>query len=245
MTDLWVGTSGYSHPEWRGAFFPADLPEEQMLRYYAGHLSTVELNSTFHRLPSVRMLQAWAKETPPRFAFSLKAPRRITHELQLRDAAESVTEFCDTVRVLKAKLGAILLQVPSFLKKDVPRLEDFLHQLPPGFRMAMEFRNPSWCSDEVFECLRRFDIALCITDHDEHATPFEMTGAFAYLRLRRSVYTDEDLAEWTKRLTRGACNATAAYVYFKQDEPARAAVLAAKLAAALQPDVASAAPAQP
>ena len=245
MTDVWVGTSGYSHPEWRGTFYPADLPEEQMLRQYAARFPSVELNHTFYRLPSVRTLHAWAKETPAHFAFTLKAPRHITHELRLRDAAESVTEFCDTVQVLKAKLGAILFQVPPFQKKDLPRLEDFLHQLPPGFRMAMEFRNPSWFADEVLECLRRFGIALCVTDHDEHATPFEVTGGFVYLRLRRSAYSDEDLAHWVERLVRAGRDCTTAYVYFKQDEPARAALLAAKFVALLQPDATGAVPLQP
>ena len=101
-----------------------------------------------------------------------KAPRRITHDLRLRDAADPLTYFCDTAKALKKKLGAMLFQLPPFLKKDVARLEDFLHQLPPGFRPAFEFRHQTWFADDVFECLRRFDVALCIAEHEERSAPF-------------------------------------------------------------------------
>lgn len=240
MSRIWVGTSGYSYKEWRGPFYPPDLPESQMLRYYAQHCSTVEINQTFYRLPTVRAAQSWTKETPEKFLFSLKAPRRITHEMRLRDAADPLTSFCDTAKVLGAKLGAMLFQLPPFLKKDVPRLEDFLHQLPPGFRAAFEFRNPGWFCDEVFECLHRFEVALCVAEHEECEVPFERTAAFGYLRLRRPDYGDEEIAAWARRL-RDAAGWQDAFVYFKHEAGGKGPALAARLLALLQPAVQAAA----
>ena len=127
MSNLWIGTSGYSYAEWKGPFYPEETPDSQMLSYYGERFNTVEINYTFYRTPTVRVLQGWAKETPESFLFSLKAPRRITHEMRLRDAADPLAFFCDTAKALKGRLGTLLFQLPPFLKKDVPRLEDFLH----------------------------------------------------------------------------------------------------------------------
>ena len=235
MARFWIGTSGYSIKEWRGPFYPADMPDEALLRYYSDRFPTVELNHTFHRMPNIRTVQGWAKETSPGFAFSLKAPRRITHDLRLRDAAEPLTYFCDTVRVLKDKLGALLFQIPPFVRKDVSRLEDFLHQLPPGYRPAFEFRNPAWLADDTFECLRRFDVALCCAEHPERAMPFEVTAPFGYFRLRRPDYSDAELEAWANRLLEAAPQWDDVFVYFKQDVPGRAPQLAERLLALVHP----------
>ncbi len=229
MTTFWVGTSGYNYKEWKGPFYPADLAEAEMLKYYAQRFSTVEINYTFYRMPNVRTLQGWAKDTPEGFSFTLKAPRRITHDLRLRDAADPLTYFCDTAKALKQRLGALLFQLPPFLKKDLPRLEDFLHQLPSGFRPAFEFRNPSWFADETYECLQRFDAALCIAEHEERSAPFEQTANFGYFRLRRPDYTDADLAAWAQRLQDAAAPWTDAFIYFKHEEAGKGPLFAAKL----------------
>jgi len=241
MSTFWIGTSGYNYKEWRGHFYPSDLPDQEMLRYFSQRFSSVEINYTFYRMPTVRTLQGWGKETPEGFSFSLKAPRRITHDLRLRDAGELVTYFCDTAKALKSKLGAMLFQLPPFLKKDVARLEDFLHQLPPGFRPAFEFRNQSWFADDVFECLRRFDAALCIAEHDERSAPLEQTANFGYFRLRRTDYSDADLAQWAERLESAAAAWSDVFVYFKHEEAGKGPLYASKLAALLQPATAAAA----
>ena len=233
MATFWIGTSGYNYKEWKGSFYPADLSEHDMLRYYAQRFATVEINYTFYRMPNVRTLQGWAKEAPDGFAFTLKAPRRITHDLRLRDAADPLTYFCDTAKALKTKLGALLFQLPPFLKKDLSRLEDFLHQVPPGFRAAFEFRNPSWFADDVFECLRRFAVALCIAEHDDLSVPFEQTAHFGYFRLRRPEYSDADLAVWAERLTDAAARWSDVFVYFKHEAAGRGPLLAAKLSSLL------------
>jgi len=230
---LWIGTSGYNYKEWKGPFYPDDIADGAMLRYYAGRFSTVEINYTFYRMPNVRTLQGWAKETPESFSFTLKAPRRITHDLRLRDAADQLTYFCDTAKALKQRLGALLFQLPPFLKKDLPRLEDFLHQLPPGYRAAFEFRNPSWFADEIYDCLRRFDAALCVAEHQERNVPFESTATFGYFRLRRLDYTDADLAAWAQRLVDAGAQWTDAFVYFKHEEAGKGPLFAEKLSALL------------
>jgi uncharacterized protein YecE (DUF72 family) len=229
MATLWIGTSGFSYKEWLGSFYPLDLPEQQMLRYYAERFASVEINYTFYRLPTVRTLQGWAKEVPEHFAFALKAPRRITHDLRLRDAADVAADFCDIAQALKHRLGAILFQLPPFLKKDTARLEDFLHQLPPGCRPAFEFRNQSWFADDVFECMRRFGVALCISEAEDRNTPFEVTADFGYFRLRRPDYTDDDLATWARRIQDTGARWTDAFVYFKHETEGKGPHLAAKL----------------
>jgi uncharacterized protein YecE (DUF72 family) len=245
MATFWIGTSGYNYKEWRGPFYPSDLPEQEMLKFYAQRLATVEINYTFYRMPTVRVLQGWSKETPENFVFTLKAPRRITHELRLRDAADPLQYFCDTAKVLKQKLGGLLFQLPPFLKKDVSRLEDFLHQLPPGFRPAFEFRNATWFADEVYECLRRFEVALCVSDREERGTPIESTAPFGYFRLRRQDYTDADLEAWAQRLVDAGSGWQDVFVYFKHEADGRGPELAAKLWSLLHQEPAAAAGGEP
>jgi uncharacterized protein YecE (DUF72 family) len=239
MARFWIGTSGYNYKEWRGNFYPSDLAEQDMLKFYAQRLPTVEINYTFYRMPTVRILQSWAKETPDTFLLTLKAPRRITHDLRLRDAADPLTYFCDTTKILKQKLGALLFQLPPFLKKDVSRLEDFLHQLPPGFRPAFEFRNTTWYADDVYECLRRFDVALCMADREDYSSPLEPTAPFGYFRLRRPDYSDAELAEWAQRFVDAPSAWQDIFIYFKHEAAGRGPLLAAKLTSLLQPEAAS------
>jgi uncharacterized protein YecE (DUF72 family) len=235
MAKVWIGTTGYNYQEWRGNFYPPDVAEEHLLRFYAQRFSTLEVSQTSHRMPNVRTLQSWAKETREGFTFSLKAPRRITHDLRLRDAGDALTSFCDTAKALKDKLGVLLFQLPPFLKNDVSRLEDFLHQMPPGFRPAFEFRNASWFTDEVFECLRRFDAALCVAEFEERSAPLECTAPFGYLRLRRRDYTDADLAAWAERLAEASSGWQDVFVYFKHEAEGKGPQFAAKLQGLVEP----------
>lgn len=217
MANVWVGTSGYSYKQWKGVFYPEDLPDARMLQYYATRFNSVEINYTFYRFASVRQLQGWAKEVPASFAFTLKAPRRITHEMRLRDAAETASDFCETAGALKDKLGVLLFQLPPFLKRDVARLEDFLHQMPSGFRLVFEFRNATWFTDEVYDCLRRFNVALCAVEADERESPLESTASFGYFRLRRSVYDDAALAATARRILTAAADWSDVFAYFKHE----------------------------
>jgi len=216
---LLAGTSGYSYKEWLGHFYPEKLPGSEMLRYYAGHFPTVEINNTFYRMPAESMLAQWAEQVPEHFTFTLKAPRRITHENRLQSEAEPhVTEFVRRAGVLGNKLGALLFQLPPYLKKDVPRLRDFLALLPTGTRAAFEFRNESWLDDEVYEALRSRAAMLCVTDTDEGDTPFVVTADWGYVRLRRTHYDDTELRSWAARIAKHPVDRT--YVYFMHEDEA-------------------------
>jgi len=228
MTQLLAGTSGFSYKEWLGKFYPEKHPAEEMLRYYAGHFSTVEINNTFYRMPAEAMLARWAEEVPEQFAFTLKAPRRITHELRLKECESHVAEFLRRAQALGAKLGPVLFQLPPFLKKDLPRLRDFLALLPAGRPAAFEFRNDSWQDDEVYETLRARGAMLCYTDTDEgDSPPVVATAASGYLRLRRTHYDDAELGEWAGRIA--ALGLDRAYVYFMHEDDALGTVFARKL----------------
>src|SRR3954462_15993170 len=145
--NLYVGTSGYSYKQWKGPFYPEDLPDKQMLHFYAERFRSVEINNTFYRMPKEAVLEAWASEVPADFKFVLKAPQRITHMQRLKDAGDSVAYLLKTAAVLKEKLGPLLFQLPPYLKKDLPRLRDFLALLPSDSPTAFEFRHESWLDD--------------------------------------------------------------------------------------------------
>ena len=169
MPRYWIGTSGYNYPEWKGSFYPQKLPPKKMLPYYAERLDTVEINYTFYRLPTERLLAGWADVTPPRFRFTLKAPRRITHEARLADCVEVTRAFCDAAGILGDRLGTLLFQLPPSFRKSLDVLDRFLDALPPGARAAFEFRHASWHHPDVIERLAARGVALCVADSETAA----------------------------------------------------------------------------
>src|SRR5512134_2207236 len=162
-----VGTSGWSYKEWKGSFYPADLPADEMLRYYAGRFPAVEINNSFYRIPKEKVLLEWAEQVPREFRFVLKASRRITHINRLTDADGSLAYMLRTFNVLGERLGPTLFQCPPTLRKDMDRLRDFLALVPRTWRAALEFRHDSWFTDEVYEALRAHDVALVAVEEDE------------------------------------------------------------------------------
>jgi uncharacterized protein YecE (DUF72 family) len=222
---LFVGSSGYSYKEWRGTFYPEELSEKRMLHYYGERFRTVEINNTFHRMPTVQLLEGWAGEVPSDFKFVLKAPQQITHLQRLRDVDESMSYLMDVTGVLRERLGALLFQLPPNLKKDLPLLRDFLALIPPGRLVAVEFRHQSWFDPEVFALLRRNNAALCVADADNDLeVPFIASADWGYLRLRRLDYTVSELKRWAK-LVRGQPWRDV-YVFFKHEEGAKGPMLA-------------------
>jgi uncharacterized protein YecE (DUF72 family) len=230
---VYVGTSGYNYAEWKGSFYPADLPASRMLGYYAERFATVEINATFYRMPTAKILAGWAAGTPERFTFALKAPQRITHFARLRNVDEPVRYFCDVARTLGSKLGPVLFQLPPSFARDVGRLGDLLALLPPGLACAFEFRHDSWLVDEVFERLRTRGAALCIADSERGTTPLVATADFGYFRLRDEGYTEADLARWAADIRRLGEGWRAAFVFFKHEESGTGPAFAKRLDALL------------
>jgi uncharacterized protein YecE (DUF72 family) len=229
----WVGTSGYNYPEWKGSFYPEKLIAAQMLPYYADHFATVEINNTFYRMPTEKLLAGWSEQTPPHFRLTLKAPRRITHEARLRDCGEATGRFLDVAGSLGAKLGALLFQLPPFLRKDVALLDAFIRTLPAGVCAAFEFRHASWLDAEVYARLRACNLALCIADSEKLSTPVEITADYAYFRLRDAGYTPEDLDRWAQVIQDRTAGCRDVYVYFKHEEAGKGPVFARHLLASM------------
>ena len=215
--ELWIGTSGFQYAEWKGTFYPEDMPTSKMLPYYAERFATTEINYSFHRIPSGKTIEGWFKATPDRFKFSLKAPQKVTHWAKLRNCGDTLRFFHQVICDLETKLGCVLFQLPPTLKKDAPLLEAFLADVPDGMRCAFEFRDPAWFSDDVYELLKRTNAALCVADSEKVATPAIATADYGYLRLRREDYQDVDIARWADAVRARAAHWSDAFVYFKHE----------------------------
>jgi uncharacterized protein YecE (DUF72 family) len=213
-----VGTSGYNYPEWKGSFYPEKCSQKKMLPYYAERLDTVEINYTFYRLPTERLLAGWSAVTPAGFRITLKAPRRITHEARLTDCAEISQAFCDVAETLGDKLGALLFQLPPSFRKNVDVLARFLDTLRPDARAAFEFRHASWHDPAVTELLAARGAALCVADSERMRTPVHVTARHGYFRLRDQGCDGADLARWAETITRSTGGCEEVYVYFKHEE---------------------------
>ncbi|HLJ10455.1 MAG TPA: DUF72 domain-containing protein [Planctomycetaceae bacterium] len=214
---FFVGTSGYSYKEWKGSFYPENLPQKEMLAYYSQRFAAVEINQTFYQLPTKSSQESWAETVPDEFQFTLKAPRKITHIRRLKDAADETKRFLAATAALKKRRGPLLFQLPPNFKKDLARLKAFLRLVGSRTPGAFEFRHASWFDDDVFDCLRKKSCALCTADVDD-SPPADLvaTSGWGYIRLRRADYTDAVLRKWIKRLRSQPWDT--AYVFFKHEE---------------------------
>ena len=244
--ELYVGTSGYNFPEWKGSFYPERFPATKMLEYYAGKLQTVEINYTFYRMPTPKNVAGWVSAVPDTFRFVLKGPQRITHFSRLKDIDENVRYFCETAAGLGSRLGALLFQLPPNFKQDTARLANLLAQLPPGMRCACEFRHASWFADNTYELLRTYNAALCVADTDENTTPLVATADFGYLRLRDDGYDAGQVGEWVSKVRELGSGWRDAFVFFKHEGSAEGPRLAQQfLELANSPSASSASPPSP
>jgi uncharacterized protein YecE (DUF72 family) len=198
-----LGTCAWSFQEWRGAFFPADLPAERWLEFYAHYFPAVEIDSTFYHAPSEHAVRVWMESTPASFRFACKLPRAITHACQLRDCSAEFTDFLRVLEPLAAKLHVILIQLPpSFApKQGQPVLRNFLAQLPRDFRFAIEFRHPGWHRPQVIRLLEKHRVCWVWADtsplNERNLAPFELwpnTTDFLYVRLLGDYATKYDSA---------------------------------------------------
>jgi len=231
---IWIGTSGYNYPEWKGSFYPSDLPAAKMLPYYAARFPTVEINYTFYRMPNEKLVGGWAAQTPSPYKLTLKAPRRITHDNRLKNCCDLVKAFCGVAGTLGDKLGALLFQLPPNSKKVLAVFDAFLEDLPPKVCAAFEFRHPSWLDDDVFDRLRRRNLALCVADSDKMSTPVRVTADYAYFRLRDEGYTADDIKRWAETIARETASSRDVFVYFKHEESGKGPEFAKLLTDLLQ-----------
>lgn len=226
--NILVGTSGWSYKEWKGSFYPPKLPAEEMLRFYADRFPAVEVNNSFYRIPSERVLAGWADQVPESFRFVLKASRRVTHNNRLTDPDGSLAYFLRAINPLGPRLGPTLFQLPPTFQKDIDRLRTFLAMLPRHWVAALEFRHPSWFAEEVYDLLRGRDVALVAVDEDEGegaGSPLVPTASWGYLRLRRMNYDLPRLDEWAHRIK--ATEWKEAYVFLKHEDGSPAGPAAA------------------
>ena len=202
-----------------------------MLAYYVERFTSVEINATFYRMPSVKTVEGWGAAAPAGFTYVLKAPQRITHFGRLLDVDEPLRYFCDAARTLGDRLGPLLFQLPPNFKKAADRLGTLLAIMPDGIRVAFEFRHESWFDDEVYALLRSHNAALCIADTEEGTTPAVATADFGYLRLRAVEYSDDDLKTWIAKIDQVGGGWRDAYVFFKHEDSGSGPALARRFLA--------------
>lgn len=231
MPELRVGTSGYNYKEWKGSFYPQQLPDREMLRFYAQQLPTVEINYTFYRMPSERVLAGWAESVPEGFQFALKANQKITHVQRLHDCESPLRRFLEAASVLAdgGHLAPVLIQLPPSFRAEWGVLENFLQLRPQAFRFALEVRHASWYNEQTYSLLRRHRTALCLAETEKDTTPEVLTTDFAYVRLRRPGYTPKELDAWKKRFQTWQRQGLDVYVYCKHEEAGRAPAYARRL----------------
>ena len=224
MKPVHIGCSGWNYKDWRERFYPKGLPARRWLEHYADHFDTVEVNNTFYRLPTLSAVEGWAEQSPPRFVFTVKASRYLTHIKRLTDLDRGVERYYERIQPLidAKKLGPVLWQLPGNFQRDDDKLRNALKALPKG-RHCFEFRHPSWFVDEVYELLRKKRVALVIGDHPERPfQSYEMTANWTLVRFhyghrgRDGNYSARELEEWAKRI--GAWREhTEVFAYFNND----------------------------
>jgi len=245
MPGIYIGTSGYNYPHWRGCFYPAGLSSRRWLAHYAARFNTVELNVTFYRLPEAKNFAAWYARTPAGFVFALKGSRLVTHLKRLENVDEAVTDFFAAAGELKEKFGVVLWQLPPGLRADALRLKAFCKLLGTNAvarhaRHAFEFRHASWFVPEVYAILRAHNFALCIADAPRWPSAEEVTADFVYLRfhggrkLYASRYTPEELASWAHKIAAWLREGRDIYAYFNNDAEGHAVANAEELRALVE-----------
>jgi len=228
--EIRIGTSGYHYKHWKGPFYPARISADRMLDYYVRHFDTVELNNSFYRLPAEAAFDVWRKATPPRFVFSVKASRFLTHNKKLKDPEGPLTNFLPRVEHLGAKLGPILFQLPPKWRVNYERLKALLQVLPPRFRYVFELRDRTWITPEIDELLASFHAAFCIYELAGYHSPLTVTTDFAYVRLHgpgagkyQGSYDEIRLSKWGRQIEDWSRELKVVYVYFDNDQNAFAA----------------------
>jgi uncharacterized protein YecE (DUF72 family) len=232
VATLYAGTSGWAYTSWKPDFYPQKLASAKFLGHYASRLNTVEVNYTFRRFPTEKLLRGWIEATPADFQFAIKANQKITHVKRLRDVASFTADFVSALQPLDAekKLAPVLFQLPPYLRCDVELLKEFMATLPRQLRAAFEFRHVSWFSEEVYAAMRERNVALCQAESEKLETPEVQTADFAYLRLRKEEYSAAERRILVQKIGE-LMKVGDAYVYFKHEETPEGALNAERLRA--------------
>jgi uncharacterized protein YecE (DUF72 family) len=220
MSDALVGVSGWQYPDFAQRFYPENLEKTAQLTYYADQFPTVEINSTFYHLPREQTVKNWREKVPEGFIFSVKASRYITHMKNLLEPQETLPKFYERIAHLGDKCGPILFQLPPYWELDFERLKIFLDHLPQDHQHTIEFRNPTWFKDSVYDLLRKYRIAFCIYDFNYRQSPILTTADFIYIRLHgperayQDTYDENSLRQWAERIQRWVEQNKDVYCYF-------------------------------
>jgi uncharacterized protein YecE (DUF72 family) len=226
----YVGTSGFAYPDWAPLFYPPALRAGDLLSHYAGRLPAVELNNTFYQQPKPDKVATWLAATPTAFRFVVKAQRGGSMRAFGEAAAQTVDWLTAPYRLFGERLGAVLYRVPENMHRADEKLRLLLEAWPADMPLVVEMQNAQWQVDEVFDLLSRHAATLCATDLDDRDAPdLRLTGRSIYLRLRRSTYSDADLADWASRLSAFLDSGTDCFVFFRHDADGTAALNAERL----------------
>jgi uncharacterized protein YecE (DUF72 family) len=222
MATLRVGCSGWQYKHWRGNFYPADVPTSRWLEHYATVFDTVELNNSFYRLPEAHSFEAWRQRVPPDFVYAVKASRYLTHLKKLKDPQPPIDLLFSRLAHLGSALGPVLYQLPPRFPINLDRLTTFLQALPQGFIHVIEFRDPSWYVEEVFNVLKQYDVSLCLHDMEGSRTGFRAAGPAVYIRFHgpqkyHGRYSDHRLAEAADWCAARLGEDVPVYAYFNND----------------------------
>jgi uncharacterized protein YecE (DUF72 family) len=228
MGDIYIGTSGWSYKSWEKEFYPLDLAKNRQFDFYATQFPTVEINATFYRLPTLKMVKGWREKAPSGFVFALKGSRFITHMKRLKNLDGALVKYFRRIAALRARIGVVLWQLPPNLKKDLARLEGFLRRLPRAYHHAVEFRHLSWLEPEVFELLQCYRAAYVSVSSWEMPMDLTVTAEIIYIRFHgldggaAHDYTQKELAPWAEHLKTQTAKGKTAYAYFNNDANVRA-----------------------
>jgi uncharacterized protein YecE (DUF72 family) len=229
MSRAWIGTSGWTYDGWRGPFYPPQVPKKAWLAWYATQFPTTEINGSFYRTPSLEAVKAWCEQTPKDFLFAWKASKFITHWKRLSEKCANSIDLMETrLTALSPKVGAVLFQLPPNFSKNRERLASFLKMLPRCYPYAFEFRHKSWYDDDILDLLRHHDVSLCLSDHHDAPSPWEITARHVYVRGHgpggryKDNYPDKTLRAWARDIRKWQRQRRTVFVYFDNDQKSAA-----------------------
>lgn len=223
----YLGCSGWYYDDWKGRFYPEKLSKSKWLEYYSKYFNTVEINNTFYRFPSAKVVRGWYKRTPDHFKMTLKANQIITHRKRFKNTQGTINKFYNLAEQLEDKLACILFQLPPLILKDIAFLKNVLQQLDTSKNNVIEFRHSSWFDAEVYEILKDFGVNFCSISSSDLPEELTVTGETAYVRFHGKgterytySYSRNEIEEWKEKIKKS--NASKVFCYFNNDYKAHA-----------------------